>query len=178
MDAAGDVGTGVVDAAAPGQDAPFGADTGVDATMRDAPSVDAKLETSVDASALESGLGDGGFNLDGFDLDGFDVIVIGPPDVHVPDASPDAPVLNACGVCDRTWVCNGFSDKWVSTGPQSCGDDRNGNIVISIFCEHGDTIGVPDPANNSGTWMTTPTGMTLDFSMLGGGTMEIDCVPG
>jgi hypothetical protein len=162
-----------------------GMPSGVDATMHDAPTTsgdvglsdaagDAKVQPGEDTSTEEGGITDGAF-----DLDGFDVIVIGPPDAeHVPDATPDGPVLDACGICDRSWTCNGFTDRWVSTGPQSCGDDRNGNIVTTLFCENGDTIGFPDPTNNYGTWSTTPTGMTLLFNNLGGGTVEIDCVPG
>jgi len=110
-----------------------------------------------------------------------DVIVITSPGVDgggsVPDSAPDAPKLDACGICDRVWVCNGFADSWVSTGPYACADVRHGITVATLYCQHGDTIKYADATNNDGTWAKTATGLALyynDFSS----TMEIDCTPG
>ena len=108
-----------------------------------------------------------------------DVIVIGPPQVDssIPDSGPDAPVLDACGICDRVWVCNGITDTWRSSGPEACADIRGTTTVATLYCEHGNTINFPDPMNNDGTWSKTSTGLALDYYGLEG-VMEIDCVPG
>jgi hypothetical protein len=85
--------------------------------------------------------------------------------------------VDACGICDRVWVCNGFPDNWVSTGPDSCADIRSGTTVATLFCVNGDTIDYADPNNNDGTWAVTSTGMSLYYNSLEG-SVEIDCVPG
>jgi len=115
---------------------------------------------------------------------GFDVIVIGPPDtgVTLPDAATDGSGIDACGICDRVWVCNGFSDHWVSMGPDACADVRQTSMgpatVATLYCQNGDTINYASAMNNAGMWMTTPTGLALLYDNVGGGTVEIDCVPG
>ena len=135
--------------------------------------------TSRDASSQDTGVSDSSGDQGAPGFDAGDSPIIGPPDtgtVNV-DATRDGPPLDACGICDRTWVCNGFPDSWVSTGPQACADIRRGTAVATLYCEHGDTINYPDPTNNDGTWSVTATGLALVYNSLGGGTMEIDCVP-
>ena len=85
--------------------------------------------------------------------------------------------LDACGICDRVWVCNGFADNWVSVGPHACADIRGMTTVATLYCVSGDTINFPDPTSNDGTWAVTSTGLALYYNSLGG-TVEIDCVPG
>ena len=113
----------------------------------------------------------------GFDASFGDVIIIGPPpvDASFPDSASDGPKLNACGICDRVWNCNGFSQGWVSTGPEACTNTHNDTI---LYCENGNTINFADATNNDGSWMVTSTGLTIDFNNLGGGTVEFDCIPG
>ena len=84
--------------------------------------------------------------------------------------------MDACGICDRVWVCNGFADPWVSAGPDECADSGNST---TLYCVNGDTINYPsaDPSENDGTWAVTSTGLALYFNSLQG-TVEIDCVPG
>ena len=84
--------------------------------------------------------------------------------------------VDACGICDRVWVCNGFADPWVSAGPDECADSGNST---TLYCVNGDTINYPsaDPSENDGTWAVTSTGLALYFNSLQG-TVEIDCVPG
>ena len=140
-------------------------DAAVDAT---APARDATHP--IEAAAPEAGM-------DAFTFP--DVIDIGPPDVTVklPDAAPDAPKLNACGICDRKWNCNGFTDTWESTGADSCADVRSGHAVVTLYCENGDTIDFPSATDNDGTWSQSSTGLAIDFNSFGS-VMEIDCVPG
>jgi hypothetical protein len=149
--------TGTPDARGPTQDA----------------TITAEASPPDDATTPENEAGD---DSGSFDANFGDVIMIGPPpvDASCPDAASDAPKLDACGICDRVWNCNGFPQVWVSMGPDACKDTKNMTI---LYCENGNTIGFPDPANNYGSWMITSTGLALDFNGLSG-TMEIDCTPG
>jgi hypothetical protein len=147
-----------------------GRDAGHDATV-----------SPPDATSRQNDAGDDADDEDAsFDGNFGDVIVIGPPqlDSSIPDASPDAPRLDACGICDRVWVCNGFPDTWTSTGPQSCADIRGTTTVATLYCENGNTINYPSATGNDGSWVATATSLTLTYNDLGGGTVEIDCVPG
>jgi hypothetical protein len=103
-----------------------------------------------------------------------DVETVGHPDVLVrlPDAAPDAPKLDACGVCDRDWDCNGFTNVWESTGPESCAEVRNGEAVITLYCENGNTIDSPTAGGSAGIWSVTASGLVLDVN----GT-EFTCTP-
>jgi hypothetical protein len=100
-----------------------------------------------------------------------------PVDSGAPDVTMEAAALDACGICDRVWICNGFADTWVSAGSQACADVRSGTTVATLYCAQGDTINYADPNNNDGTWATTPEGLALYYNSLQG-TVEIDCTPG
>lgn len=156
---------------------------GPDATTHDAgpaPGKDAGVDASGSVPDATSPANDGDDEDAAFDGNFGDVIVIGPPpmDSSIPDAAPDAPKLDACGICDRVWVCNGFADTWVSTGSEGCADIRGTATVATLYCENGDTINYPSATGNDGTWAITSTGLALYYDNLGGGTVEIDCVPG
>jgi hypothetical protein len=88
----------------------------------------------------------------------------------------DAGGPNACDICDRVWVCNGFADNWVSVGPTACADIRQGTTVATLYCTEADTIDYSDPNNNDGTWSLMGDELVLDYNSLEG-TMEIDCYP-
>jgi hypothetical protein len=88
----------------------------------------------------------------------------------------EAGFANACGICDRVWVCNGFADNWVSVGPTACADIRQGTAVATLYCSQADTINYADPNDNDGTWSFMGDELVLDYNSLEG-TVEIDCYP-
>lgn len=93
-----------------------------------------------------------------------------------PDASRDAGLNpdgnpGACGVCDRTWVCNNFPQYWASEADGRCVNQKNRTGLRCNGILDGTT------ANNVGTWTGDANGLTLNFDNLGGGTYVITCVP-
>jgi hypothetical protein len=165
-------------------------DAGHDASVEDATVKDAtrdvyspKETSTVDvksspADATEAGIPDVQY-FDDYIIVG-DVMTVGPPivDATTCDAASGNPDVDACDICNRTWVCNGFADPWVSTSATSCAYFRGCTAVVTLYCVGGhDTIDYSDPTNNDGTWATTSTGLALYYNDVGGGTVEIDCVP-
>jgi hypothetical protein len=176
-----------VDAGRASADAGHGvADSGrtiADASPRDA-AHDAPHEasqgdatTTPDSGQLDATFLDGGYP---------DVTyTIGPPppvDANYPDVFSDGPKINACGVCDRVWVCNGFSDVWVSTSTDSCAYIRDDETLATLYCEDGfDTLNYPAFSEagvdqTAGTWSGSSAGLTLTYFALGT-PMVISCVP-
>ena len=76
----------------------------------------------------------------------------------------------ACGVCDRNWTCNGFTDFWATQG----GRCVNQRTTTALRCDgkfdQGGSVGV-------GTWTGDATKITLVYPMLGGGTKKHECLP-
>jgi hypothetical protein len=101
------------------------------------------------------------------------------------DAGRDAALLDAgavgtdsgaCGVCDRVWVCNGFSNSWASeVDGGRCVNQRNG---VALRCD-----GVLDGAldggvlRNVGTWSGDARELELRFRSLGDGLAIKYCYP-
>jgi hypothetical protein len=81
-------------------------------------------------------------------------------------ASPEVIPADACGICDRNWLCNVADDYWTSQAGD-CVDARTGT---TLRCDG--TIG-----GGAGTWAVTSTGLALYFNSLCG-IHEIDCTPG
>ncbi len=78
--------------------------------------------------------------------------------------------VNACGVCDRSWTCNGFPDMWLSQG----GLCVNQRTTTALHCN-----GTFDQGGSThvGDWSGNATHIALRYPMLGGGTRTIDCYP-
>ncbi|MEO6572477.1 MAG: hypothetical protein ABIP89_01470 [Polyangiaceae bacterium] len=91
-------------------------------------------------------------------------------DASVSTFDSSLPPTNACGLCDRHWVCNGFDDLWSSVGGK-CVDQGNGT---ALRCD-----GTLDGASalNVGTWEGNASSFAMYFDNIGGGTVTIDCVP-
>ncbi len=91
-------------------------------------------------------------------------------DAAVSTFDSSLPPTNACGLCDRHWVCNGFDDLWSSVGGK-CVDQGNGT---ALRCD-----GTLDGASalNVGTWAGNASSFSMYFNNLGGGTVTIDCLP-
>lgn len=87
------------------------------------------------------------------------------------DAPFEASGPNACGVCDRTWVCNGFAQYWASEADGRCVNQTNRTGLRCNGILDGST------ANNVGTWTGSSQGLTLNFQTLGGGAHVITCTP-
>lgn len=142
------------------------ADTQSDAAATDASSdahptkdahamMDSAVDASVDAAAPDSAI---------------DSAPDAALDAHAKiDSAAEAGPLNACGVCDRVWVCNGFAAQWSSVGGR-CVNDANGT---GLRCNH---ILDGMSANNVGSWTGDDQHLTLVFNSFGG-THTIACVP-
>jgi hypothetical protein len=171
----------------PPRDATHGADARArDATTHDAGRPDATTAPG-DGGAKDAGVDVGVIQDSGVPLDVVvgDATSSGPPpgmDSGAPDSPADAPKLDACGVCDRVWVCNGFADTWVSTSSDACAYIRSGVTAATLYCENGnDTINYPaatdaDDSQTAGVWQQTSSGLTLTYFAFGT-PMVITCVP-
>lgn len=128
---------------------PFPADPGAAGATR----ADASSTSSSDAGGASS----------------VDAASSGSVDAAVPKPDAAAPPGGACGVCDRDWTCNGFTDAWVTQGARCL----NTRTTTALRCDgkfdQGSSYGV-------GTWSATPTVLTLRYPMLGGGTKVYDCL--
>jgi hypothetical protein len=88
-----------------------------------------------------------------------------------PDAAAEASGANACGICDRTWVCNNFAAYWASESDGRCVNQANRTGLRCNGVLDGPT------ARNVGTWSGNAASLTLNFQSLNGGTHVITCAP-
>lgn len=107
-------------------------------------------------------------------------------DVATDDASIDAapapvdaarklgPTLsgpNACGVCDRVWICNGFSQTWRSDG----GNCVNAVNQTSLHCDG--TVWGASGVGQVGEWKGDDQLLKLSFTGLNGESFIYACIP-
>lgn len=77
---------------------------------------------------------------------------------------------NACGMCDREWVCNDLEQLWLSESDGRCVNQKN---RTALRCD-----GVLDGSStpNVGTWSGNDDELQLRFDSLGT-TKVIYCLP-
>jgi hypothetical protein len=95
------------------------------------------------------------------------------------DARPDGSAAGnnmgtdagACGICDRTWVCNGFAQLWATEADGRCVNQVN---RTGLRCD-----GILDGTTEKdvGTWAGDAQALTLTFRLFGTGTRVITCFP-
>lgn len=77
---------------------------------------------------------------------------------------------NACGMCDREWVCNDMKQLWLSESDGRCVNQKN---RTALRCD-GILDGSGSP--NVGTWTGNDDELQLRFNSLGT-TKVIYCLP-
>ncbi|AKU94320.1 hypothetical protein AKJ09_00984 [Labilithrix luteola] len=77
---------------------------------------------------------------------------------------------NACGMCDREWVCNNYKQLWLSESDGRCVNQTN---HTALRCD-GTLDGTG--AKNVGTWIGNDEELQLRFDSFGS-THIIYCVP-
>lgn len=83
---------------------------------------------------------------------------------------PTLPGPNACGICDRVWICNGFSQTWKSDG-ENCTNSVN---QTSLHCDgsiHAPNVGAV------GQWKGDDQLLKLSYTGLNGESFIYACIP-